>query len=166
MAAVFAFRGECRHKVDVKGRVSIPADFRRGIISGDPDYLPGGAAAFTIVYGDCRIDHLKCYTEQAIREIDEAIGEMDLASEKRRFLEFFYQIKSFKALLDPTGRFVLPASLKAKAKIKGEVCFAGTGGSFEMWNPEGYDAHCSELEQLCRSDGKVEDPWVLLATEL
>ncbi len=161
----FAFRGESKHKIDQKGRVSVPADYRRGIIGGDPDYQTGSHACFTIVYGDSRLKCLKCYTEESIREIDEAIGLMELASKERRFLEFFYQTKSFKAQLDPAGRFILPRPLKDKAQIGSEVWFAGTGASFEMWNPEMYGNRCSELECLFREGGSAVDPLALLDAE-
>ena len=162
----YAFRGETRHKIDQKGRVSVPADFRRGIIGGDPDYQAGSHASFTIVYGDSRQSCLKCYTEESIREIDEAIALMDLASEKRRFLEFFYQTKSFQAQLDPSGRFIMPTALKSKAGIGSEVWFAGTGASFEMWNPGDYETHCNSLEAQYRDGDTAVDPRTLLDSEL
>lgn len=164
----FAFRGENKHKIDQKGRVSVPADFRRGIISGDPDHQLGTTnAIFTIVYGDRRLPCLKCYTEMAIREIDEAIGLMNLASEERRFLEFFYQTKSFKAQLDPSGRFILPQSLKDKVNIGNEVWFAGTGTSFELWSTDAYEDHCQKLEnQFTKSGNGSFDPLELLDADL
>lgn len=158
----FAFRGESRHKIDQKGRVSLPSDFRRGIITGDPDYQPGSHASFTIVYGDNRWKSLKCYTEQAIQEIDEAIASMRMSTQERRFLEFFYQTKSFKAQLDPAGRFIIPKHIKEKTAIKSEVYFAGTGTSFELWNVESFRDHCLNLEQCFRDGGQPEDPLILL----
>ena len=48
------FRGEGHHKVDGKGRVSIPASFRRVLESGDPDWTDGLNPNLVIVYGDHR----------------------------------------------------------------------------------------------------------------
>ena len=45
------FRGEAENKVDSKGRVSIPAPFRRVLEEGDPDWSNGVNPNFVIVYG-------------------------------------------------------------------------------------------------------------------
>ena len=46
------FRGESIHKVDGKGRVSIPAAFRRVLEENDPDYALGLNPNLIIVYGN------------------------------------------------------------------------------------------------------------------
>lgn len=158
----FAFRGESTHKIDKKGRVSVPADFRRGIIAGDLNHQLGSHANFTIVYGDNRMNCLKCYTEQDIQEIDEAIASLHTSTQERQFLEFFYQTKSFKVQLDPAGRFIVPQRLKDKVNIENVVCFAGTGTSFEMWNVGAYKKQCTKLESMFRQGGKPKDPQFLL----
>lgn len=48
------FRGESVHKVDSKGRVSIPANFRRVLEDNDPRWTAGGNPELVIVYGDHR----------------------------------------------------------------------------------------------------------------
>ena len=62
------FRGEGHHKVDGKGRVSIPAHFRRVLEAGDPSWSEGKAPEFVIVYGDHRRNFLECFTIDAANE--------------------------------------------------------------------------------------------------
>ena len=45
------FRGEAENKVDAKGRISIPAPFRRILEEGDPDWSSGLNPNLVIVYG-------------------------------------------------------------------------------------------------------------------
>ena len=67
------FRGESHHKVDSKGRVSIPASFRRVLEAADPNWQPGQNPELVIVYGDQRRNFLECYTIEAIEEVDAKI---------------------------------------------------------------------------------------------
>ena len=62
------FRGESLHKVDGKGRVSIPALFRRVIELCDPNWCEKLHPELVIVYGDPRKRYLECYTIEAIEK--------------------------------------------------------------------------------------------------
>ena len=62
------FRGESHHKVDTKGRVSIPAHFRRVLEASDPAWTDGLNPELVIVYGDHRRKYLECYTMEADRK--------------------------------------------------------------------------------------------------
>ena len=62
------FRGESDHKVDSKGRVSIPASFRRVIESCDPEWTEGLLPRLIIVYGGITRDHLEGFTIEAMDE--------------------------------------------------------------------------------------------------
>ncbi|MGB5868767.1 MAG: hypothetical protein WBH04_01090, partial [Albidovulum sp.] len=53
------FRGSDTYKVDAKGRVSIPAPFRRVIESSDPDWKEGLRPNIVIVYGGKHQDWLE-----------------------------------------------------------------------------------------------------------
>ena len=70
------FRGESEHKVDTKGRVSIPALFRRVLEAGDPDWQSGQNPQLVVVYGDHRRNYLECYTMEAIEEVDAKIDAL------------------------------------------------------------------------------------------
>ena len=162
------FRGEYSHRLDSKKRVAIPADFRRAINDGrmgGPHQSPEGVtepARVTIVYGDDRLECLKCYSEQAISKIDEAISSLGRATSERRFLEFFFQTRSVTVQLDPSGRLVLAEFLRKKINLDSIVCFAGKGDSFEIWNPDSFEVHQTELAGLFRDGDTATDPMSLI----
>ena len=133
------FRGESHHKVDAKGRVSIPALFRHVLAAEDPECSEGDNPNLVIVYGDHRQDHLKCYTVNAINDIDAKIEEMPRGTRERRYLERLYSGLSHPTQVDETGRLVLPAKLREKIGIDKEAFFIATGDSFQIWKPETYD---------------------------
>ena len=71
------FRGESVHKVDTKGRVSIPAGFRRVLEDSDPRWTKDRNPDLVIVYGDHRQNYLECYTMAAMAEVDAVIGNTE-----------------------------------------------------------------------------------------
>jgi len=162
------FRGEYSHNIDSKKRIAVPADYRRAINEGqvatrrggkdDPDEPP----RLTIVYGDDRLECLQCYSEQTIQKIDDSIARLGRATNERKFLEFFFQTRSVTVQLDPTGRLVLAEHLRAKIDLQKSVIFAGKGDSFEIWNPERFQAHQDKLTSMFRDGPHAFDPMALI----
>ena len=105
------FRGEGLNKVDSKGRVSIPALFRRVIEACDPAWTDGLQPELVIVYGDNRKNFLECYTIQAIDEVDQKISDLPRGSIQRKMLERLFHGQSFPTSVDDTGRLVIPQRL-------------------------------------------------------
>lgn len=133
------FRGEGLHKVDAKGRVSIPALFRRVLTDCDPEYTEGLNPNMVIVYGDHRRQYLECYSMDAIAEVDAKIAKMPRGSKNRRMLERLFNGQSHPTQVDETGRLVLPAKLRQKIGIDKEAYFIATGDTFQIWNPTTYE---------------------------
>jgi len=157
------FRGESTHKVDAKGRVSIPALFRRVIEANDPDWKEGLAPELIIVYGDHRRHYLECYTVAAMQEVDAKIAAMPRGSKARRMMEQLFQGLSFPTSVDETGRLVLPARLRQKIGLEGEAFFIAAGDTFQIWKPETYEAESrAETEAWLDALPEGVDPLILL----
>ena len=67
------FRGEIVQKVDGKGRVSIPAAFRRVLEQGDPDWTEGLRPELVLAYGGQSQKYIEGYTVRAMEDIENAI---------------------------------------------------------------------------------------------
>ncbi|MFW2588248.1 division/cell wall cluster transcriptional repressor MraZ [Sagittula sp. SSi028] len=146
------FRGESRHKVDTKGRVSIPASFRRVLEAGDPDWVEGLNPNFVIVYGDHRRKYLECYTINEIEAVEDRIAGMKRGSPKRRMLERLFSTQSMTTSVDETGRIVLPAKLRGKVGISNEAYFASNVDTFQIWEPTVF-----EEEELSKAEEFLDD---------
>ena len=133
------FRGESHHKVDTKGRVSIPALFRRVLEAEDPNFRDGDNPELVIVYGDDRRKYLECYTINAIDEVDDKISALPRGSVQRQMLQRLFHGQSFPTNVDETGRLVLPAKLRQKIDLDNEAFFIAAGDTFQIWKPETYD---------------------------
>lgn len=142
------FRGEYTFKVDAKGRVSIPALFRRVLESGDPSWTDGLRPELVIVYGDESRDFLEVYTMNAIEALDDKISRLPRSPLKRR-LERMISGQSHQTEVDPDGRLVLPLKLRQKIGLDKEAFFIASGDTFQIWKPETFgDIEAAEAEAL------------------
>jgi len=162
------FRGESVHKVDGKGRVSVPAEFRRVLQECDPNCVSGLNPSLVIVYGDHRRNYLECYSMQAIAKVDRQIEQLQRGSKPRRMLELMFNGQSHKTQVDETGRLVLPQKLRDKIGLGAAAHFVATGDTFQIWEPTAFAAHSREIEGWLDEYGDDFDPLTLLppATEV
>ena len=156
------FRGESLHKVDTKGRVSVPAAFRRVLEEGDPDFSGGSSPNFVIVYGGVRGNCLEGYTLSSISKIDKLISKLPRFSRDREMLERFINTQSIYMQLDETGRIVLSHLLKEKIGIGDEAIFAGMGEKFQIWEPKNYQNELEALDLSFKNLPEDENPFLRL----
>ncbi|MEO8529734.1 MAG: cell division/cell wall cluster transcriptional repressor MraZ [Deltaproteobacteria bacterium] len=136
------FLGVSLNKVDGKGRVSIPAPFRRVLDESDPTRDPGSRARVVINYGDPRKKFLNCYSKTAFAETAREIMALPRGSRERDILTDFIIAKSHETDIEPDGRLVLPAVVREKIGlgINAEALFLGAGDTFQIWHPETHAA--------------------------
>ena len=157
------FRGEGLNKVDSKGRVSIPALFRRVIEVCDPAWTDGLQPELVIVYGDNRKNFLECYTIDAIDEVDQKISDLPRGSIQRKMLERLFHGQSFPTSVDDTGRLVIPHKLREKIGIKAEAYFIASGDTFQIWNPATFQDDQDKANAWLQSLPEDFDPLIYLA---
>ncbi|HZF12514.1 MAG TPA: division/cell wall cluster transcriptional repressor MraZ [Thermoanaerobaculia bacterium] len=121
------FRGSAPAKIDDKGRLKVPTDFRRFI---EERYGPD--LFVTSVLGDKAI----LYPLSVWEEIEGRLTAMPSTDPTRvRFLErvsYFGQQVS----LDGQGRILLPQILRESAGMNGDVVVSGQLDHLEIWNHE------------------------------
>lgn len=136
------FRGSFHQKVDSKGRVSIPASFRRVVETGDPDWTDGLRPNLVIVYGLDDQNWLDCYTVNAIEDIEERIDQMQPGSDDREALELLFHGLAQDMQIDEDGRIVLPQKLRDKIGLDGDekALFIALGDRFQIWREDTFEA--------------------------
>jgi len=140
------FRSTFHQKVDGKGRVSIPATFRRVIELGDPDWKEGLRPNFIIVYGMEYQQRLDCFTLDGMEEIYERIDLMHPGSEEREEMELIYNSYSLDAQIDDDGRIILPQMLRDKLELEPDekARFMGRNDHFQIWKDATFNAAYAE----------------------
>jgi MraZ protein len=156
------FRGESVHKVDQKGRVSVPAPFRRVLEEGDPDWSPGQNPNLVLIYGMPSGNCLEGYTIAGATRLDEKVSRMPTYSKSRRALERLLNTQSVYAQVDESGRIVLPPRLRDTFGLVEEALFAGMGEHFQVWAPDEYHKDMAALDAWREGLGEDEDPFAAL----
>ncbi|SEH71365.1 MraZ protein [Paracoccus alkenifer] len=156
------FRGSEEGKVDAKGRVSIPARFRRVFESSDPDFASRNRAQLVVVYGFADWTHLRLYTMDAIDEIDEGISRMPRGSAERSYLETLMNGLSDEAEIDADGRLVLPQRLREKIGLEDRVFFMAQGDYLKVSTPETHEADLAAIQADMPALEPGADPLSLL----
>lgn len=157
------FRGSEDVKVDAKGRVSIPAKFRRIFEACDPSWDTGKRPQLVIVYGTRDWKYLQLFTINAMDEIDESISAMPRGSAARNLLQNIYQGNAEEAEIDGDGRLVLPQKLREKIGLTDGAFFISAGDSLKVWAPDAYAEEERALEARVPELEPGADPLSLLA---
>ncbi|MGY6632587.1 MAG: division/cell wall cluster transcriptional repressor MraZ [Alkalilacustris sp.] len=156
------FRGQFPQKVDAKGRVSIPAQFRRVLEACDPDWSDG-IRPNLVLHADPRAPaFLTGYTIEAMDDIDRRVDALPRASAERKLLEQFVHSQSHPTQLDDDGRIVLPQRLRDRLALTGDALFVGVGDSFRIWHPDAFAAEEARIEEYLAAQGPDFDPLSLL----
>jgi MraZ protein len=156
------FRGTETVKVDGKGRMSIPAKFRRVFDAGDPAFTSAntGRTQIVAVYGPDWWNWIELYTIEAVEEIDAQIDALTRGSRERRWLEQLMNSQSADLEIDREGRLVLPQKLREKLALgEGvEAIFASQGDYIQIYHPESLPKDVEELAEYTASMGQGFDP--------
>lgn len=161
---VLSFTGEHTQKVDGKGRMSIPADFRRVLEAGDPEWTPGLSPRMYLLYGDHLKSQLHGYTVDEFNAVVAQINALPRGSANKRKLSRLIVGQSIKLDVDKDGRTVMPIKQRQKLGLTdGELTFSGLGDHFEIWKAETFSKEVADdLSDWLDEQEDGYDPLILL----
>ena len=131
------FRGSSSHKLDQKGRLSIPARFKKDIESD------GSSLLFLTRMDNC----IRAYPEQTWLQIEQKFKEQKIKTEKmRRFFRAFIGSVA-ECEIDKQGRIIIPQNLREYAGLEKEIVLVGVLEHFEIWSDANWKEENDKLEQ-------------------
>jgi len=136
---VALFLSTFTNKVDSKGRVSVPSQFRASLVKE-------GLSAM-IVYESFVNDSIEGCDIERITKISQSIDDLEPFSEEREAFATAILGGAIQLSIDNDGRVILPESLLKKADIKGKAVFVGKGSTFEIWEPEGFKEYMEKAKK-------------------
>ena len=122
------FLSSYENKLDKKGRVSVPANFRSHLSSL-------GYNGF-ITYPSFNHEALEACSQDRIEKISNTIDSLNPFEEKRDFFATSVLSESMSLIFDSEGRVLISEKLLSHAKIKINILFVGLGKTFQIWEPK------------------------------
>ena len=124
------FMSKYTNKVDRKGRVSVPAQFRAA--------LPGGFQKSIVVYQAVNHDAIECCDLLHIEKVNESLDGFAPYSDEHEEFSLALMSGLVELTFDGNGRIILPQELMDFAGITEYATFAGKGKTFQIWEPEAF----------------------------
>lgn len=130
MRKVFLFMDTVVNKVDAKGRVSLPSDYRAMVKELSTEIVCYRSLSAPCIEG--------CLEETLDKLATEIENATDFFSETQDNLTnlVFGDAKRFS--FDSTGRILLTEKLLKHAQITDSAVFVGKGRKFQIWNPQNW----------------------------
>jgi MraZ protein len=123
------------NKIDKKGRISVPAQFR--------PYLSDENFSGVILYESFINPCIEGCNIERIKKLSDAIDNLDPFSEDRDSFATAILAGSAQITIDQDGRIILPDNLISIAELKDKAVFVGKGKTFEIWQPEKFSDYAS-----------------------
>lgn len=127
------FIGEYAHTVDEKGRLAVPAKFRRQLESG-----------VVVTRG---LDHcLFVYPREEWEKMAAKLAALPISRKQSRAFARLMLAGAWDAELDSQGRVMVPEYLRQYASINKHAVVAGLYNRIEIWNEDAWHAYRTQTE--------------------
>lgn len=130
MRKTFLFMDTVINKVDAKGRVSLPADYRAIVKTKESEIV-----CYRSLSNPCIEGCLEDLLDKLASEMEDAL---DFFSETQDDLTNLVFGDAKRYSFDSTGRIMLSDKLLQHAGITDAAVFVGKGRKFQIWNPENW----------------------------
>jgi MraZ protein len=126
---VDTFIGTIRAKADAKGRVFVPATFRKILQSSGETCL----VLRKDIYQDCLVLFPETIWKEELKKLQERLNQWD-EEEQHLFRQFSILVEVLE--IDSNGRILIPKDYLRMASISDTVCFVGMNKVIELWSPD------------------------------
>ena len=140
------FLSTFQNRIDKKGRVSIPAQFRAVLAAKVLANDFQGIVVYQSPINNC----IEACGMSRIIKMNERIEAFDPYSEERdAFVNTMFG-ESVQLSFDGDGRVTLPEQLLEAVSLKEEATFVGKGEIFEIWEPKAFANYAKHARALVK----------------
>ena len=138
------FLSTFENKVDNKGRVSVPSQFRSMMYGKDFSGIVIYQSSINKCIEGCSIER--------IQKLSEMIDDLDPTSKERDAFAAVILGGAAQLPFDSDGRVILPKNLMEFAGIKDKATFIGKGQTFEIWEPEMFNEYLKNAKEQIKNN--------------
>jgi MraZ protein len=142
------FKGTYSYRIDAKGRLPVPAPFRRQLES------LGDAGLVATVVDQC----LAVFPAAEWRALEERLRALPTFSKQVKALSRQLASRAQDCVLDVQGRILLPPVLRQAVGLVREAVVVGVIDRFEVWAPAAWSQFLVESERLL-DDVSLDVAW-------
>jgi len=142
------FAGTHSNRIDKKGRMALPAAFRRSLAAESEEER---SVFYCVPASDDAL--LECGGVDLMKSYQALIDALPPGDPDEVHYKTHYMGNAFEAAVDGDGRVVLPAELRdaADLALEGEVCFMGLGDRFHICSRETAQRRKAVAEERVRA---------------
>jgi MraZ protein len=144
------FKGTYRYKIDPKGRLPVPAAFRKDLSEGASRHL------VVTVLDQC----LAAYPPAEWTRLEAQLSQLPAFSREVKALTRVLASRAVDCGLDSQGRILLPPPLRQAAGLTREAVVIGVLNRFEVWAPEAWEGFLRDSDRLL-DDVSLDVHWPL-----
>ncbi len=143
MVGTATFCGTFEHTLDNKGRVSLPAKFRKILPEESLVLVPGPNG------------QLNLFTQEGFDEWVELLlnGDSPESDARKDQLVDYYYGASENVDIDSAGRISVPASQRALVGLEEKVLIKGARSHISIWSQEAWDRYMNGFDARAASYG-------------
>jgi MraZ protein len=141
------FLSTFENKIDKKGRVSVPANFRN-VVTGKSF---NGVIAYSSFVNEC----IEACAIDRIEKLHESIDRLDPFSTEHDAFATTILGGSVQLQFDSEGRILLPENLIETAKLQDKATFVGKGATFEIWQPKLFNDYNAKAREIAKKERGV-----------
>jgi len=136
------FTGTFENKIDRKGRVSLPADFRTE--------LPNDDDRVVYVYRSPKWAALEACDKSFMQRLADSLDQLNMFSDEEDDLGATLVADARRIALDGEGRIILPTSFIEFSGLTERAVFVGRGSRFQIWEPAEFAEYSSVARERAR----------------
>ena len=139
------FKGTYRHRIDAKGRLPVPAAFRRALASD---------TVVVTLLDQC----LAAYPPAEWSRLEAQLRALPAFSKPVKALTRLLASRAAECEIDVQGRILLPQALREEAGLGRDAVVVGVLDRFEVWSPDAWESFVRESERML-DDVSLDIQW-------